>query len=72
MKEVLRTNNPVLLTRAETLLAGEDIGSVILDGHTSILEGSVGILPRRLMVVDDDHGRACRILRAHLPEEFDG
>lgn len=62
MKELLRTNNPVLLSWLVAALSDADIGAVVLDEHTSVLEGSAGAIPRRLMVIDDDHPRAQRIL----------
>ncbi len=54
MKEVLRTNDPTVIAFAKSLLAGEDIDCFEMDVHMSILEGSIGILPRRLMVRDTD------------------
>ncbi|AGT07620.1 putative signal transducing protein [Paracoccus aminophilus] len=63
MKEILRTNDVVLITRAADLLASEGIASFPLDQHMSVLEGSLGILPRRLMVADRDHFMASSILR---------
>lgn len=65
MKEVLRTTNPLLVTRATDLLASEGITAFPLDEHMSVLEGSLGILPRRLMVADRDHFIASAILRDH-------
>ncbi len=65
MKEVLRTTNPLLVTRAADLLASEGITAFPLDEHMSVLEGSLGILPRRLMVADRDHFIASAILRDH-------
>ena len=62
MEEVLSSNNPVDLSFATALLSGEDIEAVIFDVHTSVLEGSIGILPRRVMVASDDAARARRIL----------
>ncbi len=62
MKELLRTNDPVLLSFATALLAEQHIEAVVLDSHTSILEGSIGAIPRRLMVRDEDHVRARRVL----------
>ena len=62
MKELLRTNDPVLLSWVKALLADENIGAVELDTHMSILEGSANAIPRRLMVADDDYVRARRIL----------
>jgi hypothetical protein len=64
MKELLRTNDTVRLSWAEALLASAGIGCVILDAHTSIIEGSIGAIPRRLMVEERDHARALRLLAA--------
>jgi hypothetical protein len=64
LKELLRTNDPVLLSFATTLLASERIDAVVLDGHTSVLEGSVGAIQRRLMVPDADLARARELLKA--------
>lgn len=63
MKELLRTSDPTVIPCAEALLSGEGIAVFPLDVHMSILEGSLGILPRRLMVRDADHARALRVLR---------
>ncbi len=65
MEEVFRSNNPVDLSFATALLSGEDIESVIFDVHTSVIEGSIGILPRRVMVAADDASEARAILRAN-------
>ena len=55
MKELVRTNNPVLLSWLQSLLRDAGIESVVFDAHTSILEGSANAIPRRLMVADDDY-----------------
>ena len=62
MKELFRTNNLVILSWASAMLSGENIKTIVFDTHTSILEGSIGALPRRLMVAEQDHARACRLL----------
>jgi hypothetical protein len=62
MKELARTNDMVLLGAMEALLEAADIGHMVADAHISALEGSIGILPRRLLVVDDDAPRARRLL----------
>ncbi|MCI4664936.1 MAG: DUF2007 domain-containing protein [Neomegalonema sp.] len=62
MEEVFRSNNPVDLSFATALLSGEDISAVIFDVHTSVIEGSIGILPRRVMVTSEDAVEARRIL----------
>ena len=63
MKELFRSNDPVRMSRALGLLEDEGIPAFHLDQHTSILEGSLGILPQRLMVADRDEFMARAILR---------
>lgn len=65
MKEILRTTDPLRLVRAQDILRADGIESFALDQHMSVLEGSLGILPRRLMVADRDHFMASAILREH-------
>lgn len=62
MVELLRSNDPVRLSWVTALLADAQIETVVFDTHTSILEGSIGALPRRLMVLDDDLSRARHVL----------
>ncbi len=62
MKELLRTNDPTLVAFAKALLEGENIEVFEMDVHMSVLEGSIGILPRRLMVRQADHFRATAVL----------
>jgi hypothetical protein len=62
MKELLRTNDPTVIAFASALLQGEGINCFPMDVHMSALEGSIGVLPRRLMVREVDHSRAERIL----------
>lgn len=62
MREIVRTNDPVLITAIEALLSGAGIKFVVLDQNMSVLEGSIGMLPRRVMVPDDDAPNARRIL----------
>ncbi len=66
MREVLKTNNPVLLNFAQVLLADAGIDAQVFDVHTSVIEGSLGILPRRIMVPDAQVGRAETVLREGL------
>ena len=63
MKELLRTNDPTIVAFVTALLRGEEIDCFPMDVHMSVLEGSIGILPRRIMVRDQDHFRATAILR---------
>lgn len=55
MKLLLRTTDPTLIAFAQALLDGEGITTFELDVHTSVLQGSTFLLPRRLMVADRDH-----------------
>jgi hypothetical protein len=68
MQELLRTNDPVLLSWAIDLLEAEGIDTLVLDAHTSVLEGSIGILPRRLMVHPDDLSRARYLVETSHPD----
>ena len=62
MIELLRTNDAVLLTFLEALLRDDGIACIILDRHTSILEGSLNMLPQRLMIAREDEARARHLL----------
>ncbi len=62
MKEVLRTNDLVLLSYATHVLAEAGIDAVVFDAHISAVEGSIGAFPRRLMVDDDGIMKALREL----------
>ena len=62
MKELLRTNDPTVIAFATALLDGEGITTFAADVHMSTLEGSIGALPRRMLVRDEDLARARRIL----------
>lgn len=63
MKELVRTNDAVRLSWLQAVLHEAEIAVVVLDNHTSIVEGSIGAIPRRLMVADADHFRASAVLR---------
>lgn len=62
MKELIRTNDPVLVSFLTHRLREEGIEPFEMDVHMSLTEGSLGILPKRIMVVDDDYGSARKIL----------
>jgi len=68
MRAVLKTIDPVVLNFAANLLSQEGIESVVFDTHASVMDGSMGFLPRRLMVSDEDFVRAMELLRDALPE----
>lgn len=61
MEELLRTNDPVLISFAVSLLDDAGIGHAVFDTNMSIADGSLGILPRRLMV-DPNHINSARHL----------
>jgi hypothetical protein len=67
--ELLRSNDIVRLSWLSALLSEAGIEAFLLDTHTSVIEGSIGALPRRLMVRDDDAARARQVL-ADAGEEF--
>ena len=69
MKELLRTNNAVYLSYAQAVLADAGIEVLVFDNHTSVMEGSLGVLPRRLMVLDEDLERAKKVLAEAEPLE---
>lgn len=62
MVELLRTNDPVLLSYLPVLLGEAGVETFVLDAHTSIMEGSIGAIPRRVMVIDEDLAKARRVL----------
>ena len=62
MRELVRTNDAVLVSAIEALLTGANIHHLVLDQNMSVLEGSIGILGRRMLVPDDYWDRARRLL----------
>lgn len=62
MRELLRTNDPVLISFIETLLREAGIEALVFDANMSVLEGSLGVLPRRVMVADDGYRQARLLL----------
>ena len=62
MREVLRTNDLVLLSWATATMRGAGIEPFVFDGYASVIEGSIGALQRRLMVATDDYPRAKRLV----------
>ena len=74
MEELLRTNNPVTVSFAEALLSEQGILHFVADHHMSIVDGSLGILPQRIMVDGDKLHQARRLMQdaglgAELPEK---
>ncbi|HEV7984001.1 MAG TPA: DUF2007 domain-containing protein [Xanthobacteraceae bacterium] len=63
MREIMRTNDSVLVSAVEALLDGAGIEHLVLDQNMSVLEGSIGILPRRVLVADDQVNSARKLLQ---------
>ena len=65
MKELIRTNELAVLAHIKLLLTNENIEYFELDVHMSVLEGSIGILPRRILVPEAYLNKAQIILSDH-------
>lgn len=68
MVELLRTNDLVRLSWARAVLAEAGIPCLVLDEQTSAVEGSIGAIPRRLMVAEEDASRARWLIERALAE----
>ena len=62
MQELIRTNDPVIISFVEALMRDAGIACFVADQNMSVLDGSIGILPRRIMVDGDEIERARGIL----------
>jgi hypothetical protein len=62
MHELVRTNDAVLITAIEALLKSARIDCFVADQNMSVMEGSLGFLPRRVLVPSDQRERATRLL----------
>jgi hypothetical protein len=62
LRELVRTNDMVLVSAVGALLDGANIHHLVLDQNMSVIEGSLGVLPRRILVHEDDHRQAREIL----------
>ena len=63
LKELLRTNDLVLISWIRSVLNEAEIEFFVLDSAMSVLEGSANAIPRRIMVAEEDHVNALRILK---------
>lgn len=63
MKELFRSNDAVLLSFVDAILSDAGVTHQIADGHMSVVEGSLGVLPRRMLVAEDEFSKACRLLK---------
>ncbi len=62
MIELMRSNDPVVISFVEALLREAGVTYFVADQNMSVLEGSLGILPRRVMVAEDEADQARRLL----------
>lgn len=62
MRELVRTNDVVLVSAIEALLNGASIHHLVLDQNMSVLDGSIGAIPRRILVHEDDNRQARQLL----------
>ena len=62
MRELMRTNDVVLMSAVGALLDGANIHYLLLDNNMSVLEGSLGAIPRRVLVHEDDDSAARQVL----------
>jgi hypothetical protein len=62
LRELLRTNDTVLVSAVTALLDGANIHHLVLDSNMSIVEGSLGVIPRRILVHEDDNRTARQLL----------
>jgi hypothetical protein len=73
MKELLRSNDQVLLSFVSALLNEAGIDFIVLDTNMSVMEGSIGILPRRVLVEEGFIGQARNLLtEAGVGHALDG
>ena len=63
MLELVRTNDVVIISLIESLLTDSGINHLVLDQHMSVIEGSVGMIARRIMVSKDQNNSARRLLK---------
>jgi hypothetical protein len=68
MKELIRSNDLVLISWLQATLADAGIETIVFDQYASAVEGSVGPIPRRVMVHEDDFSRARWIFETQKPE----
>lgn len=62
MEELIRTNDMVTISFVEALLKDAGIEHLVVDQNMSVMEGSLGVLPRRILVADDELAEARQLL----------
>ncbi len=73
MIELVRTNDAVLISFIEALMRDAGIEFMVADQNMSVLDGSIGVLPRRILIAEDDADAARKILvDAGIGNEIEG
>jgi Putative prokaryotic signal transducing protein len=62
LRELVRTNDAVLISAIEALLKSADITHMVVDQNMSVLEGSIGAFQRRILIDDDEIDAARQLL----------
>ena len=62
MKEILRTNNLILISRVQSILNDAGIQNKLLDTHASNIEGNISAIQRRLVVSNDDFQQSQKLI----------
>jgi len=62
MEELIRTNDIVMISFVEALLKDAGIEHLVVDQNMSVMEGSLGVLPRRVLVLADEIADARQLL----------
>lgn len=63
LRELLRTNDPTEISYVEYLLKQAGVYYMVLDTNMSVLDGSIGALPRRILVADNGWETACEVMK---------
>ena len=69
MKELIRTNNLILITKIQSILNSADIQYELLDTHASIIEGSINAIQKRIVVSNYDFGPSQKLIQALINNE---
>lgn len=63
MREILRSNDAVLINFVVVLLRDAGLAPQLVDEHISAIEGSIGALPRRVLIATDEVAQAKRVMQ---------
>ena len=69
MKELIRTNDLILISRIQSILNDAFIHYDLLDTHASIIEGSINAIQKRIVVSDNDFKRSQNLIQAQTNDE---